>query len=171
MPACPPEILKKFEEHGFEKDWVQGEYDTFMTNYPNGKISKAEGLKRLEGAAKERFPNADPKNVAEAVYPAFDPENKGEVDFLAAAKGLAILFCARIEIRAQLFFSIVDESGDGKINKAEMKKFLNFVNETQGLGLPDTEVDALNDEIFTTLGKSELTLDDVRDVVAARWGA
>merc|ERR1712014_548626 len=64
---------------------------------------------------------------------------------------------------------IVDESGDGKINKAEMKKFLVFVNETQALGLPDKEVDALNDEIFSTLGKTELTLDDVRDVVAARW--
>jgi len=76
-----------------------------MGNYPSGKISKAQALERLEGAAKERFPNADPKNVAEAVYPAFDPENVGQVDFLAAAKGLAILFCARIEIRAQLFFS------------------------------------------------------------------
>ena len=70
-----------------------------------------------------------------------------------------------------IIFSIVDESGDGKINKAEMKKFLQFVNETQGLGKNDKEVDAINDEIFTTLGKTELTLDDVRDVVAARWGA
>ena len=52
-----------------------------------------------------------------------------------------------------------------------MKKFLVFINETQGLGLPDKEIDALNDEIFTTIGKTELTLDDVRDVVAARWGA
>ena len=69
------------------------------------------------------------------------------------------------------FCRIVDESGDGKINKAEMKKFLQFVNETQGLGKNDKEVDAINDEIFTTLGKTELTLDDVRDVVAARWGA
>ena len=25
---------------------------------------------------KERFPNANPDNVAEALYPAFDPENK-----------------------------------------------------------------------------------------------
>ena len=73
---------------------------------------------------------------------------------------------------SQLFdFSLVDESGDGKINKAEMKKFLNFVNETQQLGLKDPEINSLNDEIFTTLGKTELTLDDVREVVAARWGA
>lgn len=65
----------------------------------------------------------------------------------------------------------MDEAGDGKITKAEMKKFLTFVNETQGLGLPAAEVDALNDEIFTELGKTELTLEDVRDVAAARWGA
>merc|ERR1712227_732216 len=133
MPACPPEIIKKFEEHGFEKDWVQGEYDLFMEKNPSGQIKKADALKRLEAAAKERFPNAVPENVAQALYPPFDP----------AAKGLAILFCARIEIRAQLFFSIVDESGDGKINKAEMKKFLQFVNETQGLGKNDKEVDAI----------------------------
>lgn len=171
MPACPPEIIKKFEEQGFEKEWVQGEYDTFMGNYPNGKISKKQAVERLTTAAAERFPNAVPANVAEALYPAFDPENKGEIDFVAAAKGLAVLFCARIEVRAQLFFSIVDESGDGKINKAEMKKFLNFINETQGLGLPDAEINALNDEIFAKLGKTELTVEDVRDVVAARWGA
>merc|ERR1719370_940592 len=142
-----------------------------MEKNPSGKIPKAGAMARLTEAAKERFPNAEPANVAEALYPAFDPENKGEIDFVAAARGLAVLFCARIEIRAQLFFSIVDESGDGKINKAEMKKFLVFINETQGLGLPDKEVDALNDEIFSTIGKTELTLDDVRDVVAARWGA
>ena len=43
-------------------------------------------MERLEKAAAERFPNAVPKNVAEALYPAFDPDNKGEVDFIAAAK-------------------------------------------------------------------------------------
>ena len=88
-----------------EKDWVQGEYDLFMEKNPSGQIKKADALKRLEAAAKERFPNAVPENVAQALYPAFDPEDKGEVGFVAAAKGLAILFCARIEIRAQLFFS------------------------------------------------------------------
>ena len=35
----------------------------------------------------------------------------------------------------------------------------------------DAEVDQVNNEIFTELGKNELTLDDVRAVVAARWGA
>ena len=29
-------------------------------------------------------------------------------------------------------FSLVDEAGDGKISKTEMKKFLDFANETQG---------------------------------------
>jgi hypothetical protein len=62
-------------------------------------------MERLTTAASERFPNAVPANIAEAVYPAFDPEGKGKIDFVAAAKGLAILFCARIEVRAQLFFS------------------------------------------------------------------
>lgn len=76
-----------------------------MGNYPNGKISKKQAVERLTTAAAERFPNAVPANVAEALYPAFDPENKGEIDFVAAAKGLAVLFCARIEVRAQLFFS------------------------------------------------------------------
>ena len=99
------EINLYFNFRIVEKDWVQGEYDTFMGNYPNGKVSKAQALERLTKAAAERFPNADPKNVAEAIYPAFDPENKGEIDFVGAAKGLAILFCARIEVRAQLFFS------------------------------------------------------------------
>ena len=66
---------------------------------------------------------------------------------------------------------MTDEDGDGKVNKAEMKKFLVFINETQVLGLKDAEIDQVNNEIFTELGKTELTLDDVRAVVAARWGA
>merc|ERR1711868_155557 len=140
---CPAEILKKFEEHGFEAEWVKGEYAIFIGNYPSGKANKAQVMERLEKAAAERFPNAVPKNVADALYPAFDPDNKGEVDFIAA----------------------------GKVNKAEMKKFLVFINETQVLGLSDAEVDQVNNEIFTELGKNELTLDDVRAVVAARWGA
>merc|ERR1711955_160750 len=140
-------------------------------NYPSGKANKAQVMERLEKASAERFPNANPKNVSEALYPAFDPDNKGEVDFIAAAKGLAVLFSARIEIRAQLFFSLTDENGDGKVNKAEMKKFLVFINETQSLGLKNGEVNKLNDEIFKELGKTELTMDDVRAVVAARWGA
>jgi len=92
-------------------------------------------MERLKKASTERFPNAVPENVADALYPAFDPDNKGEVDFIAAAKGLAVLFSARIEIRAQLFFSLTDENGDGKIQPAEMKKFLVFINETQVLGI------------------------------------
>merc|ERR1711990_899994 len=97
---CPPEILKKFADHGFEADWVKGEYAIFIGNYPSGKATKAQAMERLKKAAAERFPNAIPENVAEALYPAFDPDNKGEVGFVAAAKGLAILFSARIEIRA-----------------------------------------------------------------------
>ena len=88
-----------------EADWVQGEYDIFIGNYPSGKATKAEIMSRLTGAAGERFPNADANNVANTIYPAFDPENKGEVDFIGAATGVAILFAANIEIRAQLFFS------------------------------------------------------------------
>ena len=49
-------------------------------------------MERLEKAAAERFPNAVPKNVAEALYPAFDPDNKGEVDFIAAAKVLSRIY-------------------------------------------------------------------------------
>ena len=122
MPACPAEIVKQFTERGcewktwmknkvskiicsVEADWVQGEYDIFISNYPSGKATKAEVMTRLTGAAAERFPNADSANVANTLYPAFDPENKGQVDFVAAAKGVAILFAANIEIRAQLFFS------------------------------------------------------------------
>lgn len=113
-----------------EADWVQGEYDIFIGNYPSGKATKAQVMERLLNAAKERFPNADANNVAQeslklyenctnqlvfikivivkpkqTIYPAFDPENKGEVDFIGAATGVAILFAANIEIRAQLFFS------------------------------------------------------------------
>ena len=66
---------------------------------------------------------------------------------------------------------MTDEDGDGKVNKSEMKKFLVFINETQVLGLKDGEIDQVNDEIFTEIGKTELTIDDVRAVVAARWGA
>ena len=62
-------------------------------------------MTKLKEAAAARFPNAVPENVAEVLYPAFDPEEKGEVDFVAAARGLAVLFCSRIEIRAQLYFS------------------------------------------------------------------
>merc|ERR1712168_1583484 len=131
---CPKEILAEFAEHGFEAEWVKGEYAIFIGNYPSGKATKAQVMDRLKTASKERFPNAVPENVADALYPAFDPENKGEVDFVAAAKGLAVLFSARIEIRAQLFFSLTDENGDGKIQKDEMKKFLVFINETQCLG-------------------------------------
>ena len=75
--------------------------------------------------------------------------DKGEVDFIAAAKGLAVLFAANIEIRAQLFFSMVDESGDGKIDRKEMMKFLTFINESNALGHSADEVKALNEEIFT----------------------
>jgi len=39
------------------------------------------------------------------------------------------------------------------------------------LGYKDDEINKLNDEIFKELGKTELTMDDVRAVVAARWGA
>ena len=152
---CPKEILDKFAEHGCESkfltftqifnswkltfikveaEWVKGEYAIFIGNYPSGKATKAQVMDRLKKASTERFPNAVPENVADALYPAFDPDNKGEVDFIAAAKGLAVLFSARIEIRAQLFFSLTDENGDGKIQPDEMKKFLVFINETQVLG-------------------------------------
>ena len=90
-----------------EKDWVQGEYDIFMETNPSGKISKSGAMDRLKTAAAERFPNADAANVADFLYQAFDPENKGEIDFMAAARGVAILYCANIEIRAQIFFSYV----------------------------------------------------------------
>ena len=81
------------------------EWNLFHEKNPSGKIAKADAMAKLKEAAAARFPNAIPENVAEVLYPAFDPEEKGEVDFVAAARGLAVLFCSRIEIRAQLFFS------------------------------------------------------------------
>merc|ERR1712062_377699 len=86
MPACPPEIIKQFTDHGFEADWVQGEYEIFTTNYPSGKAKKAELITRLTTAAAERLPNCDAANVANTLYPAFDPEDKGEVDFIVLQK-------------------------------------------------------------------------------------
>ena len=80
-------------------------------------------MDRLKKAAAERFPNAIPENVAEALYPAFDPENKAKADFVAAAKGLAILFSAKIEIRARIFFSMVDEDGSEKLTKMILRNF------------------------------------------------
>merc|ERR1712062_434933 len=77
MPACPPEIIKQFTDHGFEADWVQGEYEIFTTNYPSGKAKKAELITRLTTAATERLPNCDAANVANTLYPAFDPEDQG----------------------------------------------------------------------------------------------
>ena len=100
-------MKKIYNYHEFlvEKDWVQGEYDIFMETNSTGKIGKSGAMDRLKTAAAERFPNADATNVADFLYQAFDPENKGEIDFLAAARGVAILYCANIEIRAQIFFS------------------------------------------------------------------
>ena len=125
---CHHTLEYKLNIFSVEADWVQGEYDIFIGNYPSGKATKAQVMERLLNAAKERFPNADANNVAQeilklhkkkvecilsnvffkskqTIYPAFDPENKGEVDFIGAATGVAILFAANIEIRAQLFFS------------------------------------------------------------------
>ena len=50
-------------------------------------------------------------------------------------------------------------------------KFVAFVNETAQLGLAEAEMKGLTDEVFTELGKDELTIEDVTAVVAARWGA
>ena len=66
-------------------------------------------------------------------------------------------------------FSLVDEDQTGKISKAEFKKFLVFVNETQALGLGAGEIDELNDAIFTELGKDVLTMDDAVAIATARW--
>merc|ERR1712170_117346 len=76
---CPAEILKKFEEHGFEADWVKGEYAIFIGNYPSGKATKAQVMDRLKTAASERFPNAVPQNVADALYPAFDQTTRARL--------------------------------------------------------------------------------------------
>lgn len=65
---------------------MKGEYAIFIGNYPSGKATKVQVMERLVKASTERFPNAVPQNVADALYPAFDPESKGEVDFIAAAK-------------------------------------------------------------------------------------
>ena len=46
-----------------------------------------------------------------------------------------------------------------------------FVNEAQALGYSDAGVNKLNDDISKELSKTELIIDDVRAVVAARWGA
>ena len=69
----------------------------------------------------------------------------------------------------QLFLSLVDEDQTGKITKAEFKKFLCFVNETQALGLGAGEIDELNSAIFTELGKDVLTMDDAVAIATARW--
>ena len=57
---------------------INREYDIFIGNYPSGKATIVEARERIEKAAAERFPNADPANVAEALLPVFDPENKGK---------------------------------------------------------------------------------------------
>lgn len=130
-------------------------------------------MTKIEEYVKKRWPNAaDSLSITFALYPAFDPQNTGQIDFYNVCRGFCLLAVTKAAIRAKLFFNIIDTDGSGTISESEFEVFLKCVNAIDESNYSPDEIKAKSAEIFQLFkektGQTEMTLKHILQLVQDR---
>ena len=102
------------------KEDVKQQFDQFLQKHPDGKISK----KQFKSMMTLCHPKAKPEKLEDHIFPMFDFNRDGSIDFQEFMIVLYIMSNGTPEENLAQIFRIFDDNKDGTISEQEMERIV-----------------------------------------------
>jgi Ca2+-binding EF-hand superfamily protein len=103
-----------------DKTQIEAQYKIFLTNHPDGDISR----KSIQRMLSESFPRANVNKVSKHIWRMFDIDNNGLIDFKEFSLVLHVMSHGSSKDNLKQIFRVFDMNRDGKIDPKEMKEIV-----------------------------------------------
>merc|ERR1712135_193387 len=103
-----------------DRDTVEKQYQHFLTQHPNGKISK----KSFHEMIKDCYPGVDTEKLEKHIFRLYDKNNDGHIDFREFMVVLYIMSSGTPQDNLKQIFRVFDISNDGSISLRELKQIV-----------------------------------------------
>ena len=116
-PTISDEDLDYISKHtAASKDDVKENFRQFLVNHPDGKISKGQFKVMMQTC----YPDAKADNLENHIFPMYDFNNDGHIDFQEFMIVLYIMSAGTREENLGQIFRVFDTNKDGTISEDEM---------------------------------------------------
>ena len=102
------------------RDDIKAQFDSFLLKHPDGKISKSE----FKDMMKACYPSAKADNLENHIFPMYDFNGDGSIDFQEFMIVLYIMSSGTREENLGQIFRVFDTNRDGTISQEEMKRIV-----------------------------------------------
>ena len=120
-PVISDEDLEYIAEHtAATKEEVQEKFGAYLKHHPDGKISK----KQFKTLMKVCYPGAKTENLENHIFPMYDFNNDGKVDFQEFMLVLYTLSSGTQEENLEQIFRVFDSNHDGTISMKELERII-----------------------------------------------
>jgi len=108
---------------GMDKDRVEMQYQKFLSNHKNGKISK----RSFQAMLRESYPGAEPSvlgKLSQHIFRMYDTNQDGHIDFREFMVALNVMNSGSAEQNLRQIFRVFDINNDGRITLKELQKIV-----------------------------------------------
>ena len=102
------------------RDDIKQQFDNFLVKHPDGKIDKGEFKEMM----KTCYPDAKAENLENHIFPMYDFNGDGHIDFQEFMIVLYIMSSGTREENLGQIFRVFDTNRDGTISQDEMKRIV-----------------------------------------------
>ena len=103
-----------------KREDVKAQFDTFLRKHPDGKISKPEFKEMM----KTCYPQAKDDNLDNHIFPMYDFNGDGSIDFQEFMIVLYVMSAGTREENLGQIFRVFDSNRDGTISEDEMTRIV-----------------------------------------------
>ena len=103
-----------------KKEDVKAQFDTFLKKHPDGKISKSQFKEMMKAC----YPQAKDDNLDNHIFPMYDNNGDGYIDFQEFMIVLYVMCAGTREENLGQIFRVFDTNRDGTISEDEMKRIV-----------------------------------------------
>eukprot|EP00092_Neocalanus_flemingeri_P002296 GFUD01002451.1.p1 GENE.GFUD01002451.1~~GFUD01002451.1.p1 ORF type:complete len:225 (-),score=61.66 GFUD01002451.1:130-804(-) len=152
LPEEDIEYLEKTTS--VNKAQIDTQYQIFLTNHPDGQISK----KCFRSMLADCYPSADTNRVSKHIWRMYDTNLDGFIDFREFMIVLYVMSNGSPEENLRQIFRVFDIDNDGKINPEEMKRIVKDllrVDDGNQNNMDNMNKDALARSAFSEMDENE----------------
>merc|ERR1711994_903521 len=150
---------------GLDKDEIEAQYETFLSNHKSGRISKRE----FQAMLRESYPSAtasDLAKLAQHIFRMYDINQNGHIDFTEFMLALNIMSNGSAEQNLRQIFRVFDINNDGAISLKELKKVINDLHQLIEVKKGASK-DMIANEVFKEMDDNEDCIIDQDEFVSA----
>eukprot|EP00092_Neocalanus_flemingeri_P031561 GFUD01034272.1.p1 GENE.GFUD01034272.1~~GFUD01034272.1.p1 ORF type:complete len:222 (+),score=69.50 GFUD01034272.1:170-835(+) len=134
-----------------DKEQIDAQYQIFLTNHPDGQISK----KSFRSMLADCFPGADTSRLSKHIWRMYDTNLDGFIDFREFMMVLYVMSYGSPEDNLKQIFRVFDIDNDGKINPAEMNRIVKDLLKVDNGNENNMNKEALARSAFNEMDENE----------------